>query len=129
MPTFYNGATEVEQIKIGADDTRIMRGSNGDIIIQDKLNGTTFLSDLFATASSKFVKNENLSSQLDGLTTILTIVNTVGNMVICSLNGGVLIENVDFTVSGTTYTFIGKYAETGNIPESGESLYITYFKE
>ena len=126
----YKGSLFADQYQIREEDCHIDRESvAGEMVFTDEVSGSVKLSDLFATASSKLITDENLSSQLDGSTVALTLANTIDNPIMVNLNGGILIKDVDYTATGTTFTFISKYAVAGDIPILGESLYITYYKQ
>jgi len=80
------------------------------------------IDDIFDHVSNAATLPEDLSSQCDGATTIFTTSDTIEGIFWVSLNGGMLIEGLDFTITGTSEITI-----TTVTPESGEKLYIKYF--
>ncbi len=130
MPIIYykNGAKKAEQYRVGADDVFIGRSGSGDFYITDAVNSNIKLSDLVALSALKLVENEELSGQLNGATVALTVANSVNKSLILNLNGGILIEGLEYTVSGTTLTLIGKYDTFKLDSGAGDILYYTYWK-
>lgn len=129
MPVYYNnGAKKAEQYRVGADDVYIGRSGSGDFFITDLKNSNVKLSDLLALSQVKLIENEDLSSQLNGATVALTVANSINKSLTLNLNGGILVEGVEYTVSGTTLTLIGKYDTSKLDSGAGDTLYYSYWK-